>query len=1133
MLDTEESLQPLHQRWRQLLDKHSLAVPDGRSLYAYRLTEEDFETLQTSLRSKLDGYLKSGTLSALVNSNAIFCALFVLYAAEWWRRRYDGSKWSWEPILADLGASQDSWSSIQRNDCVARGLNKWQLKISETAGYRYLGAVAVQGGLPMQLLAIAKGNIGRILRRVLGLARGGAAGFTEIRDWIASLKNELPKSYQKEEIYVLLTEVVTTVLNLGKDAGLTKSADAVILLDQTIPDWRDRFPFPVGDVEIQGLIEQLIRDVADDKERKRVALQVERSLELQHDEIWQLCSSIALPEVLSTQDISAFFPVTGSGSIPRIIEFVIEASDHHLSINARRLAGHDRYRLERRPCEFSGQVAMGEHRLTLRATDGRHQIAPLCNGEPLDQELPWIFAQSQQNSPRLVRQGGGSVQAVEALVAIPSGWNVATGFSSSCFLKAFIEAPDREVYEIKGDATISDTQGHRWTIKTGQANATEESYQWSGDRVWEEFLRPNLAFRGRPILRREIHGEAGESRISEHLLNWQPPNVSAGPVEVTYAERQELRHRSRMVLLPKGARVSFEPKSLNCGTIHLRHWHAVNACLTETAGVDLRLNRDGDSLALICSSPDATPPEWIEIEVIWEGNTTPARIRLPFPFEGARAFDASGAELPKDAWLSAQRLTGVRLVTMFHSPVPVELRFRLRHTKEQNNAHEASHQMRTANGSSRIDIRLQDYAEDIDRLLAADELLDAWVEVSLSLNHKEALRIRVSRYACPLERVASDVQLTAQGMRLIASEILNTLPVLALRLEQPGEEAITLPAKLSEGVPTGAWEFVSNKREPGSWLIYPGPDSALPFRPTLWMIPGETPATTSLTHALSIEGRQRRAEELDRVIGNMSADFLDPCWVDLERLGGHLGHLPLSTLDLWRRFVHSPSGMAALALRLSHLPSGFLRRFPLEQPFVWELVSINEWIEAADQLKKQCVAWFGEATSPKRFGEFLSERVAELTTHQPALSNLLGIVKSGVLNDGCKEITMMRATGSDNHFSTRLFSGEQSALQMLLRGHADETWPSDSRLYAWVNDIRRQGAFAHLFPKESLTFRDGVLGLPVLLAIQVATNATGEWLSHAERIHTLRTYQAFDPDWFTEAFDLTIARCLSTGIMKI
>ncbi len=1034
--------------------------------------------------------------------------------------------------MRDIGAQAESWTATQRGECIERGLRKWKLNLSETSGLRYLGSVAVQGGLPMQLLAIARGDIGRVLRRVLGLARGSTAGFREIRGWIESLKDELPKSYQREEIYILLTDVITTVLSLRKDANLTKSTNAVAQLDQRIPTWRERFPLPVEDSEVQGLIEQLIRDAADDPGKPSgCSLRVERLLESQNDEIWRLYSSITLPDTLATQAICTLFDIADPGGIPRTVEFVIEVSDQRRSINARRLVGHECYRLERRPCRFAGQVAMEEHRLSLRATDGRHWAATLRKGQPLDKKLPWIFEQTKEDSPRLIRQGGGSVQTIEALVAIPNGWKVVMGTETPCPLKAFIEEPDREVYEVKGEAIITDTLGQRWTIRTGQANASEESFQWSGDRVWAEFLHPSQAYRGRPVLRM-IHGEISESWVSEHSLSWKPKDVTAGPVEVTYTERQELQHRTRMVLLPKEAKVDIEPENLSRGTIYLQHWKAAGARLLENVGIDMRTNRDGDSLALICSS-HATPPEWIDVEVFWEGNATPAKIRLPFPSEGARAFDGNGVELPTDARLSVQRLAGTRFVTMFRSPVPVELCFRLRHTKDRQSAHEMCRRIRTVQGSLRIDIRLQDYADDIERLLAADELLDACVEVTLSINHRETLRIRVSRYVCPMQREGSDVSLKMQDMRQIASETLGELPMFALRLERPGEEAIMLSAKRSEGVPTGAWEFASESREPGSWLIYPGANSALPFRPTLWMIPGDTSAATPLTRALAIENRDQRAAALSQVIEAIAADFCDPSWADLERLAKHLGHLPLATLDLWRRLVHSSVGMAALALRLHNLPDVFLRRFPLEQPFIWEMVSIKEWIAAADQLKQQCVSWLGKEIAQQRFDNFLTERVIELTRHQPTLSNLLGIIRSVILQDDGREIRMMRDPGSDKHFQQRLFVGEQSALQRLLRDHADETWPIDSGLFAWVNDARQHGSFAHLFPKESLTFRDGVIGLPILLAIQVTTDGTGEWFNHPERIHILRKYQAFDPDWFTEAFDLTIARCLSTGVMQL
>jgi len=1120
--------------WKhQLFSERNISTPDGRHLYAYRLTEAEFVSLETALGNILKSHLEFETLGSFANSGSLFCSLFVLYAAEWWRRRYDGSRWSWGPILADLNVFQENcWSVAQRGECIERGLRGWRLRLSETSGLRYLGSVAVQGGLPMQLLAEAKGNLGRMLSKVLKLSAGGAE-FKQVCGWIENLGDYLPKSYQREEIYFLLAEVITTVFSLKREAKLTKSANAITQLDQQIPQWRERFPLSVEDGEVQGLIEQLIRDVTEDQEKRMIcSLTVERLLERQDDEIWKLYSNIAFPEILATSEIRTLFDINESDDLSRSVEFVIELPGGQRSINARKIAGHDRYRLERRPCEFVDQMAMNEHRFSLRTTDSQCWSKTLRKGEPLDTNLPWIFEQTKEGVARLVRQGGGSVQAVEVLVAIPCGWKAVMSTGISCPLKVFVEAPDREVYVVNGRATITDYFGHRWTIRTGQADATEESFQWSGDRMWIEFIRPAFAFRGKPGLHM-ICGEEGVHRVVDRSVSWGHSCDIAGPVKAVYEEKGELRHQAKMVLLPRNASVEYQPIDANRGIIHLRHWKLANANLEGVTDTDIQLKYDGDTLSLHCVSSQSIAPEWLELELAWEQNSNVAQIRLPFPAEGASCFDAMGVNLAMDSWLSIQSLAGVRLVSFCRSHMPVTLIFRLRHTKERENEHEVRHRIPSVAGVSRLDIRLQNYAEEIERLLAADELLDAWVEVALSINNKQVFSIRVSRYACRMERVDSDIRLGTQGMQKIAAEVLDSLPVYALRLEQPGEEAVLLQASHSEGVATGVWEFASSDREPGSWLIYPGSGTALPFRPTLWLIPGETAASTPLACALAIENRQERAIALDSVIEDMSFDFLDPSWGDMERLAGHLGHLPLATLDVWRRFVHSPSGMAALVLRRNNFPDGFLRRFSLEQPFVWELVPFKEWRAAAECLKRQCIAWFGEELVPRQLNDNLSSRIAELTAYQPALGKLLGIVKSVVLEDGCKKVGMMRDPASDSYFQQQLFASEKGAFQRLIRDHANDTWPSDSGLFYWVNDARNDRLNSHLFPGERFNFKDGIIGLPILLAIQVSTNTTGEWFKHPDRIHILRTYKAFDPDWFADAFDLTIARCLSTGVMQL
>ena len=156
---------------RSLLQCRGLPSPNGQDLYEYRLKEEEFCKLEEVLRNCLGELIGRFQLGQVLQITG-FSALFVLYASEWWRRRYDGSGFSWEPILRCLGVDPDSWTPTQRSQCVKEGLAAWGLSPREHGGLRFLGTVAVQGGLPLRLLGEARSGIGRLLSRVLQLAEG-------------------------------------------------------------------------------------------------------------------------------------------------------------------------------------------------------------------------------------------------------------------------------------------------------------------------------------------------------------------------------------------------------------------------------------------------------------------------------------------------------------------------------------------------------------------------------------------------------------------------------------------------------------------------------------------------------------------------------------------------------------------------------------------------------------------------------------------------------------------------------------------------------------------------------------------------------------------------------------------------
>jgi hypothetical protein len=87
-----------------LLSRHDLDAPDGRQIYQYRITNDEFAELEDLLRY----YVAVGQQHrgfAQIAKRRVFSQMFVLYCAEWWRRRYDGSGFSWEPICGQIPAN--------------------------------------------------------------------------------------------------------------------------------------------------------------------------------------------------------------------------------------------------------------------------------------------------------------------------------------------------------------------------------------------------------------------------------------------------------------------------------------------------------------------------------------------------------------------------------------------------------------------------------------------------------------------------------------------------------------------------------------------------------------------------------------------------------------------------------------------------------------------------------------------------------------------------------------------------------------------------------------------------------------------------------------------------------------------
>lgn len=179
-----------------LLTKHGLSSHDGRPLWRYFLTEQDFEELRKKLSYARPYYIDARDAA--------------LYYAEWWKRNYDGGSPNKESIFNSIGGNvkyhynYNEFYKIAKKGGQLLGF-KWIVK-QNTLRFKTL---LLQGGLPLTHISANQGVYLSFLLAVLEEQP------ETIEDFIfqPNIINILPKSSQNDTIYENCFEIVRSILN--------------------------------------------------------------------------------------------------------------------------------------------------------------------------------------------------------------------------------------------------------------------------------------------------------------------------------------------------------------------------------------------------------------------------------------------------------------------------------------------------------------------------------------------------------------------------------------------------------------------------------------------------------------------------------------------------------------------------------------------------------------------------------------------------------------------------------------------------------------------------------------------------------------------------------------------------------
>lgn len=1157
----------------RMLTNRGCSQPDGRWLYAYRLLSSEYD----SLRACLCDAARTTGVSLLVRHNKYFAPLFVLYAAEWWRREYDGGLWKWGPILATLQVEKDEFSPNERSGAVLEGFAFWGLRPADE-GKRYFGSVVVQGGLPLKLIGLGGSRLATVMGTVLRQATRYGWSESQVVDAVADHASAMPESLRCDEVFRLLASMVLTTLDLKARHQLGGVLDPIELLENADPDWRKEYPLQIDDAAAVQLLTSMVRAASrtSTEQGTIVIFQVVRSLSYSDLGEWRLESRVVHPAVAPADALAQQLGLGAASALPRYFEVDVTAGERRALTSGRLLLGSDRatvtFGAQRQ--RWSGRIACNEHILHLR-TAGNDVVEggfTLPGGESLtDIDGPWVFV-AEGERYRFAGAGDLRLPDAEAIVAMAEG----------SVLESLEErAPTGELlgqlrfdcgktlalWHVSGNVQISDTNDS-WTIWLGQTRKLSGRLVLEGKRAAYP-SRPWPVFRGKPHVVR--YDDLGVRVVLRKGLHWlaagsgRPidPTYYCGPVELQVFDDDERVGRFRFVLVSAHSSERFlSGTSATHASVEFTGWGFADLAVESAQVVMGALGKTAQGHAVTLQAQSA-PPKDILIHLCWPNSPHELQVRVPFPASGGRAFDVEGKSVVSGSVMSLRQAASVRILVFDQNPdqpkkYEVELELRGDRVLGRSGSSLSRRMVSIVKGFA--EVRLLDLYSEIEVLLSLSSELDAQVELRLIVGGKRNFSMSVSRYDVALLPKGIGVALGDEDLKRVQLEQLQGSKVLAAPMLWPTEEPRVLSEWVSEGVPCGVWSIEGLKPGFAPWLVYPAPGSALEFRPLCigGAVAGEDdPATVdqlptcALAAAIGLSSSEARIPTIDAVLAAMAEDYDHESWSMLDGLWSAFGRLPLCSIDTFKVLATRPEVVVAMLFR-SELPAaqlgGHVRELKQQLGMTLELVGITVWRRAIDKFSNVWSQRLGDDLAKQSVPILLKDRLKAVVDELPALQQNMEWLQFECLNEYPPVILQLQKDIKADRcvHLTRLWQGEDSLLQrLLLRVHAnDVAWPeprffTDKAIPAFVEAARAVPSMkSHLkllqsfFWLDNGDFKLSVANVPVLCALWCALDLPLDWWRDSGNRLALQRLRAFDPLWFEDAYEHAFAACIGLALIE-
>lgn len=1139
MMQSNQRVSPFAAWLDEMLRRRGLLRPDGRPLYRYRMDDEEFECLEQLFQRSACSNVE------LLSKQRGFAACWLLYAAEWWKRRYQGGAWAWAPIMRGAGISTFPGPSL-RNDWVNAGLHYWQLDSQAALGKRYIGRVVTNGGVPLALLADGAGGVSRLLNFVQQeiLSSRIAMNEAQILAAVTDRAIFLPESYRQLHVLELLTEVLLIIRRLQTELGPSEGEDPVSRLDRVHPGWIDEFPLQLEQSHARSLLGGLVRRSQDGREQRQ--FQIVRQIRFDSqgkpgrlETRLETTASISLERLLALMDMDE----SGANLLPAAMDLVLKAN------GVARHAG----KLLRRDGVFQIQVdgqrlpeSWFESDLELELSRYGQPIGKLelPGGEAPEPEQPWIFEDSMPVA-RLLGFGSIRLRDTSCLVLHPIQ-----------AMALHMQDDPQELGEFAGKLLIRSTAGLMniaiskvsYQVICADVSAREAgTVVWHGKKLTNLIAGPSRVFLGDESAF-EVMPSGERRQIARSELFWQFEAGEYLPLGGTrrsgmgwlvWKRDGQIRNRVRAVCLPSSAAIRIEPeedRSLVDGRVVLQGW-PVSMVEASCEGSKVSIGREGNDWVLVCQKTGQTPPVNLALHLKWPGGKS-LQVVVPYPAEGAFVYADNGSAIAVNRTLSVADLLGLSIRIQSGRPQRWKVDFSLQDCSESR-LHGRAIPIKFSASETVMDIRLFELQDDVRQLLATVDELDAKVSITVSRSGTVCQTLLVGRYRDRLEREGVHVSLHIDES-LPADDILKSTRMLAVPLLEPGRAPEELEAHHSQLVSTGRWCFDPDRHNSGVWLIYPAAGSALDCRPIAWYVPEKfatpAPSLEGLRAAMVIQSRHERLAAMQSQFAVMADNPSHRDWSLVEDYTRQLGHLPLAGLDLWVALMRCPRAVIMALIRVDEFSERIAHRLSVELPFEWVLTSPQDWLMVVNAMVKTCNS--DDARELRLLKREIEAKLEWLRRLYPALELSINLALAlGLARDKPEEVKMLLAEPEvlREEWLSRMLHGEHSDVQGLLR-RASEASRGPADLKSYTQSFAHSPTGIRLLDRFRLPKDDWKYSLavaPLAIAYDIAGGKGTGWLQNRSRLVALRTYRSFDAHWFDEAYKVAMVCAFDDGLIEV